>query len=577
MQSTDQDLAQEWLDEQLAAGRTQAEIALLLGKGIGQPMVSRGPRRSPTLRKAIERYIANLRQEGNKENKVPEEIEFQEPPQGNSLSSAESQASPVAGPDILESELGIGESAVKKAVIGDVNAPEPSSRSALLSSECGRYSIDLISLAALVEDVRAVSPAEKIVSHVQEAPPEELSYDESVSWAIACVSGVPVLAHSSRDGALEAAETILRSGGHRVDVLNPPPGLYGDALELFWTRGEASYVDEGARRVAFALPDEKFGNWAAEELRYGVSPEARMSRYAVSTHDGRPLRIGVRQANVASLETLDDEVWFFGSEGFVDDEGLWRPSRGEILHMRRRLQAMNGAFRDAAEGTPWAAHLDRVLAAVEITLLSRRYGITFEEEAAGEREWSPSTRMARHEDARHDRIALDTMTLNRLFLRRRLFATLTWLPRLPGRVIGGTVRRLVFKLRRRLARYGPYEPVDLADEARGFWRPRVEEGFWPSLYDPRARQTLTSRLFRFLFYRHVRLNGAVSGERDWQVQDPPWSEEFRRRFRPHEFDPDFSPRSMGFNVVARPRRRGLVRKMLLARRLRRAHRIRSQM
>ena len=51
----------------------------------------------------------------------------------------------------------------------------------------------------------------------------------------------------------------------------------------------------------------------------------------------------------------------------------------------------------------------------------------------------------------------------------------------------------------------------------------------------------TRMLKRFLYPHEYRLSEHVCGERNWTIDAPSWSEEYRRFWRPHEFDEDYDP------------------------------------
>ena len=75
--------------------------------------------------------------------------------------------------------------------------------------------------------------------------PREATLDELKAYALAFLSGVPVLKELSLDAAVSAARAMLDGA---VSLLEPPPLLHGDAVMLLAPRAEASYQDAGAPR-----------------------------------------------------------------------------------------------------------------------------------------------------------------------------------------------------------------------------------------------------------------------------------------------------------------------------------------
>ena len=293
---------------------------------------------------------------------------------------------------------------------------------------------------------------------------------------LASVVGAPVLAELPMEAALAGARALAR--GWRWVRDTAPNGLHGDALYYLHTREEVSFADEGAKRVAFAADTEMFEcGLTGAELRYGVHPRDRQKRYAVERHEDRGLLIGIRMAALVPEKPYPDETWFFGSEGQVID-GEWQPSAAEVITARRKLTVMSDSFSDDASEkrfTPWQLALRNEQMRVELQMINSHYGLTIGEHVNGARTWAPSTRLGIETRWRRDEIALNESAIQDALRRRRRLNALLWLPRLILRRIRGSRRKM-------------------------------------------------------------ELRGDVCGEADWSSEAPPWSEEYRRQWRPHEFD-----------------------------------------
>ena len=171
-----------------------------------------------------------------------------------------------------------------------------------------------------------------------------------------------------------------------------------------------------------------------------------------------------------------DENWFFGSVGSVID-GEWQPSAAEIVAARRKLTELSNSFPEDHSGkrqTPWQLALRNELMRVELKMVNRHYALTIGEHVHGDRTWAPSTRLGIETRWRHAEIALNEAATQRELRRRRHLAALRMLPRFILKRIGQS-------------------PAQSQDQA-------------------------------------------VCGEVEWSVTAPPGSEEYRRKWRPHEFE-----------------------------------------
>ena len=212
------------------------------------------------------------------------------------------------------------------------------------------------------------------------------------------------------------------------------------------------------------------------ELRYGVHPHRRQKRYAVERHEDRGLLIGIRMAALVPEKPYPDEKWFFGSEGQAID-GEWQPSAADVIAARRKLIEMSASFSEVSPEkrlTPWQLALRNEQMRVELQMIDSHYGLTIGEHVNGDRFWAPSTRLGIETRWRRAEIALNEAAIQHELRRRRRMRALLWLPSL---------------ILRRLSSPGEGEPC-----------------------------------------------GEVCGETDWSSEAPSWSEEYRKQWRPHEFD-----------------------------------------
>ena len=322
--------------------------------------------------------------------------------------------------------------------------------------------------------------------------PREATLDELKAYALALLSGVSVLKELPLDAAVSAARAALNG---EVSLLEPPHLLHGDAVMLLAMRAEASYPDAGAREVAFAPAGRRYAcGLRAETLRDGITIEERMRRYARDDHRNRPRLIGVRFSDVIPEIAYPDEDFFFGSDGWVDRSGDWRPGRAELIARWRHVGSMCDDWQAERPATRWQYALAAEKTALELTLLSPEYGMTFDRDILGDARWPTSTRLGHETQARTLLLEGFNGQSRRLRRRRLLSTLLLWLPRMALRGIDRLLRR-------------------------------------PPL----------------------RLDGGFCGTSNWRALDPPMtpdyttpnpvsgyvpSRAFRLRFRHHEFEPE---------------------------------------
>lgn len=393
--------------------------------------------------------------------------------------------------------------------------------------------------------------------------PRPATLDDLKTYAIALLMETPVLKELPLAVAVGAARVVLNG---EVSLLNPPPGVYGDALVLLLTQGEAHYWDEGAREVALSAAGKVFAcGLSAEEIRDGVGIEDRMRRYACDDHWDRPLMIGTRLSDVIPSKAYPDEPWFFGSPGFVDEYGVWQPGRGELIALWRHVSSLCEDWNAGQLETPWQHALVRERTDLEVTLLSEPYRMTFDREILGEARWPTSTRLGLEMQVRLSEQEANRLMARKQFRRRPLRTLLLWPLRLPLRALS----RSIFILRRDLADPDGYTPAGL---------PRIRERVMPGLYKALDEQRWPTKVLSWILYRrHSNFDGSVSGRSDWTVTDPPMTADymtphpvsgyvpsgaFRLRFRSHEFEPGFRTTLSGS-----PSRHWIARATRAARRL----------
>ncbi len=338
---------------------------------------------------------------------------------------------------------------------------------------------------------------------------------------LAALAGAPVLAELPLEAARSGAQALARGWQWMRD--SPPNGLHGDALFYLHTREEVAFADEGAKRVAFAPDTEMFEcGLTGAELRYGIHPRQRQKRYAVERHEDRELLIGIRMAALVPEKPYPDERWFFGSSGSIRG-GEWLAGAAEVISARRKMLAMTASFPEDISGkriAPWQLALRNEQMRVELLMVNRHYKLTIGEHVDGDRTWAPSTRLGIETRWRNAEIASNEAEIRRQMRRRRRFGVLLWLPRLSARL----ARRFILTQRRDFGLFPLLHEHPMRRAAVAIRTGRV----------PKRWQVIVVRLLRELLYQD--LKGQVWGRKEWEVDAPPFSEEYRRLWRPHEFD-----------------------------------------
>ena len=207
---------------------------------------------------------------------------------------------------------------------------------------------------------------------------------------IAAAAGAPVLAEAPDLGLEDARACGLmkQDGWSPTDRERRPPGLHGDGPILLHLGEEVSYADEGARRVAFAPANAWKGDgpYCAQQMRYGVSMDARQRRYLVDSHESRPEFIGIRKADWAPELPYADGDQFFGSEGFQREDGTWMPSRAEALAYLYHVRGIESAFRGTAAesaSSPYLLTARKIRMELEYLLIGDEYRLSFHHHGAG--------------------------------------------------------------------------------------------------------------------------------------------------------------------------------------------------
>lgn len=200
-----------------------------------------------------------------------------------------------------------------------------------------------------------------------------------------------------------ARECGLRKiGGWHPSSGDSLPGLEGDAALLFYFGVESSYKDAGAREVAFADKGRKWSgadSLSALELRYGITAEERMRRYAYASHNERPARIGFyRLSSWVPERPYPDSDWFFGSEGNRRPNGVWMPSLAELAAYYYRILGLRAAYEGTAgqDGALWheieLRHLE-----CQYVMLDPDYWCTFYFHGVGRRIGGSTRSFERHD------------------------------------------------------------------------------------------------------------------------------------------------------------------------------------
>ena len=406
--------------------------------------------------------------------------------------------------------------------------------------------------------------------------------------ALAALMEAPVLKELPWNVALNAAETMTR---RKVTPLSLPFGFKrrGDAGYLLVSGAPVIYEDAGAKALAFTPGAAVLkSGYTAAELRFGVNPDHRMRRYAHPEHKGRPRMIGVRFSDVITDEPYPDELWFFGSRGWISERsGKWRPSRGEIIARWRYIRSLYEGWNAQERASPWHIWLQQAVTELELVLLSDEYAMTFDKYILGRARWPASTRGGFETYSREMRLDANTGRLKRRYRRARrrriLRRAALWIS------VGWLFASVVRRVRRDSAVYiekenrpkGAERRRELLNALRK-WRlydksdpnarlPVLRYGVMPALYGPKEEQRFLTRIVGWLLYRrHSELDGSVCGERDWTVTDPPMtpeymtphsrtgyipSEAYHKQFRHHEYEIGYQP------PVSPPERVSIFRRM----------------
>ena len=360
---------------------------------------------------------------------------------------------------------------------------------------------------------------------------------------IAAYAGAPVL-KEVRGLSLENARVaalMKLDGWAPTDRDRRPPGLHGDGPILLYLGEEVSYVDEGARQLAFAHANKWQGEspYCAQQMRYGVSPDVRQRRYVVESHHERPNLIGHRKADWAPETSYVDSDQFFGSTGFQREDGTWMPSRAEALAYLYQLRGIESAFRGTAadgKGSPYFLIVQKTRMELEFMLLGDEYQMSFHYHGAGRR-IPDSTRIA-------ERRSLESQILDlerQIAAARRRLAVIRTLRSVFTSPFTGA-RRVVRRLKRR--RRHVLDPV--APEYAGR---DPETGHILQVSRPIYETVLATDAEAAAYAASLERGDGVAaqaveedfvtGEREWQAADPSWD----RRDRTQWYEPGTGPLS----------------------------------
>ena len=390
--------------------------------------------------------------------------------------------------------------------------------------------------------------------------------DSLKAEALSLLSETPVLRHLSFKAAADVSSRAIQG---TLSLLDPSPLIHGDARELVLTRRDVEYIDRGAQEVSLApAPTLYTGGWSAAHLRAGVQLRERTERYARVEHAGRPRRIGYRRSRVIPDYEYPDELWFFGSKGFIDLLGQWHPGAGELVERWRHIADMYKVWDALHLDNIWALEMYRERAGLEITLMSPPYAMTFDQRILGHAEWPTSTRLGDQTQRRRIQLAANDLKIEAHRRRKRKARIKRAILHMPFRSIGW----LVAALRSDTAIY------EKAADGSGPDR-LVRERLCPGLYESLERQRVLTRwLSWFLYRRHSELDGGVCGLSEWRILMPMTadymtpnprtgfipSEAYRRRYRSHEFEPDYVPPVESAAEEAKSRGVGLTGRLLWA-------------
>ena len=415
---------------------------------------------------------------------------------------------------------------------------------------------DLLPRGMPIEDmVAAIDARADAESEQEDDQPPHTGQLENIEWArqqvaqattveeIASYAGAPVLKEApglSLENARVCALMKL-DGWAPTDRDRRPPGLYGDGPILLHLGEEVSYVDEGARQLAFAHANkwQDEGPYCAQQMRYGVSPDVRQRRYVAESHHERPNLIGHRKADWAPETCYVDSDQFFGSTGFQREDGTWMPSRAEALAYLYQLRGIESAFRGIAadgKGSPYFLIAQKTRMELEFMLLGDEYRLSFHYHGEG-RTIPDSTRIA-------DRRSLESQILDlerQIAAARRRLAVIRTLRSVFTSPITGA-RRVVRRLKRR-RRHVP-DPVGQDYAGRD-----PETGQILQVSRPICETVLATDAEAAAYAASLERGDGVAaqaveedfvtGEREWQAADPSWD----RRDRTQWYEPGTGPLS----------------------------------
>ena len=407
----------------------------------------------------------------------------------------------------------------------------------------------------LEDMVAAIDSRADAESEQEEDQPPHTGQFENIEWSrqqvaqattveeIAAYAGAPVLKEVpglSLENARADAQLKLDDWAP-TDRDRRPPGLHGDGPILLYLGEEVSYVDEGARQLAFAHANEwqDESPYCAQQMRYGVPLDVRQRRYVVESHHERPNLIGHRNADWAPETSCVDSDQFFGSTGFQREDGTWMPSRAEALAYLYQLRGIESALRGTAadgKGSPYFLIVQKTRMELEFMLLGDEYRLSFHYHGEG-RTIPDSTRIA-------DRRSLESQILDlerQIAAERRRLAVIRTLRSVFTSPITGA-RRLARRLKRQ--RRHVLDPVAPEYAGRDPETGQILQVSRP-IYETVLATDAEAAAYAASLERGDGVaaqdveEGFVTGEREWQAADPPWD----RRDRTQWYEPGTGPLS----------------------------------
>ena len=347
---------------------------------------------------------------------------------------------------------------------------------------------DVRQLAVITDRIRERCGVDESDPPIEPEPfQKEPTLEEIKAHALSLLSETPVVRELSLGAAVSAARAAIRG---EVSLLDPPPLLYGDAVLLLAMRADASYRDAGAREVAFAPAGRFYAcGLRAEELRDGITIEERMRRCYRDEHRDRPRLIGLRFSDVIPERPYPDEDFFFGSDGWTDADGEWRPGRAELIARWRHVGSLCEDWQADRPTTLWQYALSSEKAELELTLLTPEYAMTFDRGILGDARWPTSTRLGHETQARLLLLRGNDQATGRLRRHRMRSRLLLWLPRILLRGIDRLLR-------------APPPALDGSVCGKRVWKP-TESPMTPDYTTPNpVSGYVPSRAFRLRFRRH---------------------------------------------------------------------------